>query len=188
MTTFAHVRIPLASTFLDYPSPSKNAVSVYIMGCGHKCKGCFNPLFADIDYSDNTMLITPDKLYENIVDKCKRNKTNRIVFLGGDPLYSTNALFLIELLKKLKDNYETCIYTGYTVEEVKKILPSNIYFTYLKCGKYELDKKQVSSKNDKYIQFSSSNQELYDSNYIQLSKKGKFIFDIHKICDEDELD
>lgn len=188
MSALARIRIPLKSTFVDYPDPCSNAVSVYMMGCGQRCNGCFNPLFFGKDYYEGTSTFTPEQFVKELTVTCNRNKTNKIVFLGGDPLFSTNAAFLMEVLELIKDDYETCIYTGYSIEEVKLIIPlARANFTYIKCGRYDLTNKRISTKTDKYIQFASSNQELYDSKFNKLSNQGKFIFDVNKICDEDEI-
>lgn len=187
MSLITRIRIPLQTTFLDYPDPVSNAVSVYFMGCEHKCKGCYNPLFQDPLYSVGTQIVAVEEFLPLLHRSCEKNKTDKIVLLGGDPLHILNISFVRKLLKEIKDTYNTCIYTGCGVEESKIIL-DEAPFTYLKCGQYDLTKKQNSTKTEKYILFSSSNQELYDSNYNLLSKDGKYIFDVNKICDEDDME
>ena len=106
----------------------------------------------------------------NIINIAKINKTNKIVLSGGDPLYGGNLDFTLRILKELK-KYDICIYTGCTIEYVKRM---QFYgFKYIKCGIYRSDLKQVSEKTDDYMQLASSNQNFYNDKYEQISENGR---------------
>ena len=78
------------------------------------------------------------------------------------------------VLDALNNKYDICIYTGNSIEEVKKHKVKN--FSYIKCGTYSEDKKQISGNTttdkDYIFTLASSNQNFYDSNYKLLSKNG----------------
>lgn len=158
--------IILEETYLDYPSPDGNSVIVYFTGCEHHCPGCHSPLLQKVDkYSESNK-----EILDKIVDYCKRADTNKLVFLGGDPLYKNN----IELTKFLVDNlnkmYDICIFTGYDIEYVKNLNLQGV--KYYKCGKFDQTKLRQSKKTDDEYILASPNQNFYDGNYNLLSKDG----------------
>ena len=95
--------------------------------------------------------------------------------MGGDPLFSKNIDFTRELLELTKNEFDICLYTGESVEFVKKYNIRN--FKYLKCGWYNENLKQESLKTNTYFQLASTNQCLYDSNYNILSKNGRYYYE-----------
>ena len=74
----------------------------------------------------------------------------------------------------LGETLDICIYTGYSIEKVKEMGVTG--FKYIKCGKFDCDHMQKSEKTDDYIQFVNKTQNLYDSDYQQLSYEGRFNF------------
>lgn len=91
--------------------------SLYFSGCNHKCKGCHN------QYSwnpHNGEKITYD-LLEKIANEINKNTMlDGITISGGDPLY--NPVDMLKVLKFLKEktNKNIWLYTGYTLEQIKK--------------------------------------------------------------------
>jgi len=162
-------------TFLDYPSNYGYSLSIYLLGCEHNCNGCQNkdlckPCIEESGYKETSY----EDLNLMIVDELKRNKTNKIVLLGGDPLYKNNLDFTRQFLLNYKDIYDICIYTGYEKDYVKS---NNIEgFKFLKCGKFKKELFIEPNKTDKYIQLSSSNQVWYNEKFKKISKKGKLNF------------
>lgn len=94
--------------------------------------------------------------------------------LGGDPLYPKNLEFVKELLIKLGDEFDFCVYTGYDPDYVKLNNVKN--FKYLKTGLYNEHFKQQSVKTDEYFQLASSNQEIYDKDFVLLTDGGRMYF------------
>jgi len=172
-----NIKFPITSTFLDYPDNESLAVIIYIMGCDNGCKNCHNPEFQDINYNIGTKNESYYYIAYNIIKNCSFFKTNKIVLSGGDCLYEKNVEITKKLIKELNFHIpylDICIYTGKDINYVKKLdLPK---INYIKCGKYIEELKQEVIKNDDFIQFASSNQELYDSEYNLLSKSGRFYF------------
>lgn len=165
---------PFTATWLDYPDNESIAIAVYIMGCEHFCKECSNPDFADMDYIIGTKELSLTDLYVKLLDVCCRNKTSRLVLIGGDFLYKNNLYFTKEFLKGYSREFEICIYTGYDIEYIKQYEIKG--FKFIKCGCFEKDNKILSEKTDEYLQFASTNQKLYDMNYNLLSDNGRYYF------------
>ena len=159
--------------FLDYPDNKSLAIVVYMLGCEHNCNGCQNLELQDINYSGyNVIEITLDIFKNHIERVTNENRTNKLVLSGGDPLNDNNLDFTKEFLKST--NFDVCVYTGYPIEYAQTLGLSN--FKFLKCGRYMSYLNQRSIKTDDYLQFSSKNQELYDSDFRLVSKNGKYYF------------
>ena len=161
---------PFTTSFLDYPDNSSLCISIYIMGCTNNCFNCQNPQFANHEYiSENTKKLNIFEIKKEIEIFAKRAQTNKICLMGGDPLSSFNINETRNLLIMLKE-FSVCIYTGHTIDYVKKTNISN--FKYLKCGSYIEELKQMPQKDNDRIIFASNNQELYDSNFNLISISG----------------
>lgn len=157
----------LEETWLDYPSPDGNAVIIYMTGCEHHCPNCHSPLLQEVrpyDEDKETMLA-------RIKNYAKRSDTNKLVFLGGDPLYKVNNLDLTTfLVNNLKDEFDICIFTGYDIEYIMQLNLKGV--KYWKCGTYDQTKARQSKKTDTEYVLASPNQDFYDSEYNKLSENG----------------
>jgi anaerobic ribonucleoside-triphosphate reductase activating protein len=144
-----------------------------LVGCGHYCLGCSNLQL--IEPTKDSIKLTVDDFILQLKDYSTRLRTNNISFLGGDPLYKDNLDFMNALIKEIKEQYNICIYTGYNINYVINFVEGG--FKFVKCGKYDIDLKQVSEKKDTYIKLASTNQNFYDANYKQISDKGVLYFE-----------
>ena len=168
----ADYTIQLEETFLDYPDPNVNAIIVYFSGCNHHCPGCHSPLLqADVNY-----LETKEIMCQRIIDFAKRADTNKLVFLGGDPIYSKNLALTIFLVNNLKNDFDICIFTGYDINYIKNIGLKGV--KYWKCGKFDQTKLRQSKKTDNEYILASSNQDFYDGEYNKLSNNGILTFNL----------
>lgn len=177
MTLQANVIEKFDISLIDYPDPKNWAVAIYFCGCDFKCSNCSNLSLRDPSYSEGCIHLNVTDFIQKIDYYANINQTNKLVFLGGDPLSimsANNAIFTQSVLLSLQDKYDVCIYTGHTIDYVKDIQLKG--FKFIKCGQYTEKLKIKSEKTDTYLQFASTNQELYDSNYKQLSKLGKYYF------------
>lgn len=159
----------ITESFLDYPDNSSLCVIFYMPGCSRNCRGCQNyTLKKEVEYEDI------DNLIELLKNKCKSSHTNKLCLQGGDPLFIKNIETTKYILNKLSDILDICIYTGANIEEVKKYNLKG--FKYIKCGEFDDSKFVGSKKTDTYIQFATTNQQLYDENLNLLSKDGIYNF------------
>lgn len=163
---------PFQASWIDYPDNESIAIPVCLMGCDNGCPKCQNPEFQNPNYSELTEELTVDELIEHLKVFAHRNRTNKIVLSGGDPLAPCNIEYTKDFLQKAK--FDICIYTGHSIDYVKE---HNIKgFKFIKCGKFDYSKFRESSKDDEKMVFASPNQELYDQNYNLLSKDGVYYF------------
>jgi anaerobic ribonucleoside-triphosphate reductase activating protein len=136
-------------------------------GCSSNCENCHNPELQEY-------IATSLDIHQELKLNCFRNKTNKIVLCGGDPLYPENLELTRKILHELSGEYDICIYTGYDIEMVRNLKLGG--FKYIKCGIFNNKLYIGSEKKEEYLQFASSNQKLYDADLNLLSKDGRFYF------------
>lgn len=97
-------------------------VSVFMQGCPHQCKGCFNP--ETWDFKGGRAIEDEQKEINNILNLINQNGVQRnLSILGGEPLHKNNISFVKNLLKQAKEKYptiKTFVWTGYLLEELDK--------------------------------------------------------------------
>ena len=95
-------------------------VSVFMQGCPHHCKGCFNP--ETWDFNGGRAIDDEQKEIDNILNLINQNGVQRnLSILGGEPLCETNLPFVKKLLYQAKEKYpniKTFVWTGYVLEEL----------------------------------------------------------------------
>lgn len=92
-------------------------VSLFVSGCRHKCKNCFNAVAWDFGYGDE---FTADTAAE-LIEAMSPDYIEGFSLLGGEPFEPENqaalAEFLCELKEKLPNKTVWC-YTGFTFEQL----------------------------------------------------------------------
>ncbi len=92
-------------------------VSLFVSGCRHKCKNCFNAVAWDFGYGDE---FTADTAAE-LIEATAPDYIEGFSLLGGEPFEPENqaalAEFLGEFKKKLPNKSVWC-YTGFTLEQL----------------------------------------------------------------------
>ncbi len=90
-------------------------VTLFVSGCTHHCKGCFNKETWDFDYGKPF-----DKSAEDyIIELMSKDYINGLTLLGGEPFEPVNQRGLVPFLKRVKETYpkkDIWCYTGYTYE------------------------------------------------------------------------
>lgn len=128
-------------------------VSLFVSGCTHHCKGCFQPETWDFDYGQNFCEETENE----IINALSPDYIDGLTVLGGEPMEIQNQKALLPFLKKVKLLYpekSIWIYSGYTFEELTGDLRSKCEETseilsltdVLVDGEFMLDKKNISLK------------------------------------------
>ena len=164
----------IVPSFIDYPDNESLCLCIVMMGCQHNCKGCQNPLFQNPEFSNGTRLVSVDNLIEELKTLCNRNRTNKVVLSGGDPLSVYNIAFTKEFLDKSSNIFDICIYTGYNINYV---IENDVKgYKFIKCGKFKQDEYRKSDKDDEKMIFASPNQILYDGDNKPLSENGIYNF------------
>ena len=90
---------------------------LFVSGCTHHCKGCFQPDTWDFDYGEEFT----DEVADKIVESLAPEYIEGLTLLGGEPMEEVNQAGLLPLLKKIRDRYgdtkNIWCYTGYTFED-----------------------------------------------------------------------
>lgn len=92
-------------------------VSVYLQGCPHHCKGCFNP--ETWSFTGGAPLTS--SIIDNIIESLTANGVQRnLCLLGGDPLCKENLPATCTLVMQAKEKTDSKIYiwTGYLYEQL----------------------------------------------------------------------
>jgi len=162
---------PFSTTWLDYPSVEDLAILVFFQGCSHNCKGCHNKENQKINSKDR---ISYSAFVELIRYYSEKNRTNKLVFSGGDCLHPANREFVKQFLKEYGKEYDVCIYTGYAKYYIEK--QGLVNFKFIKSGLYNEKEKQESLKTGEFMQLASMNQIVYNSNMEKVSERGRMLF------------
>ena len=144
-------------------------VSLFVSGCTHHCKGCFNEVAWDFDYGQPFTQQTIDQILEMM----KPGYIKGITLLGGEPFEPQNQPALVDLLRQIKAAYPektVWAFSGYLFD--KDILPGKLgdpdvttefikYIDVLVDGRFVLEKKNLSlrfrgSSNQRIIHVPSS--------------------------------
>ena len=129
-------------------------VSLFVSGCTHKCKGCFNEEAWDFKYGHEYTQNEEDK----IIELLKPDYIEGITFLGGEPFEYVNQKGILPLLRRIRKelpNKTIWCFSGYTFDtdilenmcnkykETKELIS---YIDVLVDGKFEIDKKNFKLK------------------------------------------
>ena len=98
---------------MDIDNAPGICVSLFVQGCSHHCKGCFNPETWD---PDGGMLFNR-RVEIQFLDMCQNKYIKNICILGGEPMDQPEDLLVI--LKKVKEvapDKGIWLWTGYTHE------------------------------------------------------------------------
>lgn len=90
-------------------------VSLFVSGCEHYCKDCFNSEAWDFSYGEHFTR----KTEEEILSALKPAYIKGFSLLGGEPFHPANQDALLSLLKRIKSEYpekDIWCYTGYIYE------------------------------------------------------------------------
>ncbi len=140
-------------------------ISLFVSGCTHRCKGCFNEVAWDFDYGEPFTQQTVD----TILDMLKPDYIQGLTLLGGEPFEPQNQPAIVELLRQVKENYpkkSIWAFSGYLFD--KDILPGRLgdpaitkeFLSYLDVL---VDGPFVEAKKNLMLRFrGSENQRLID--------------------------
>ena len=137
-------------------------VSLFVSGCTHHCKGCFNEVAWDFDYGEPFT----EEVMESILTMLRAPHIKGLTLLGGEPFEPQNQGAIVALLRRIKAEMpEKSIwaFSGYLFD--KDILSGRLgdtseYVSYLDVlvdGRFVEEKKNLS------LRFrGSENQRLID--------------------------
>ena len=140
-------------------------VALFVSGCTHHCKGCFNEMTWDFKYGKE---FGEDTVVE-IVEALKAPYIAGLTLLGGEPMEYVNQQGLLPLLRKVKNEYPNktiWCYTGYLFDKdilenfIDKYPETQEILSYLDVI---VDGEFIESQKDISLRFrGSSNQRIID--------------------------
>ncbi len=148
--------------------------SLFVSGCTHRCKNCFNEAVWDFNYGE----LFSQKQIDDILKSIEPSYISGLTLLGGEPMERANQKGIINLIRQYKKTFPDktlWCYTGYTYEvdlfeggrafgEYTKELLS--YIDVLVDGKFIQELYDISLKFR-----GSSNQRLIDVKKSQKENK-----------------
>lgn len=150
-------------------------VSVFVSGCRHHCKGCFNQIAWDFKYGKEFN----DQTIDEIIKDMDHDYIEGLSLLGGEPLEPENQGGLAKLVERVKEKYPNKNIWCYTGFDFEKDVMGKM------CKESQMTKKLVSNLDvivdgkfdetqmDKTLRFRGSrNQRIID---VQESMKENHI-------------
>lgn len=134
-------------------------VSVWVQGCPHHCKGCFNK--ETWDFEGGRKFICED--YSNILNMLDADGVKRnLSILGGEPMAKENVLevlYLIKYIKSHRPDTKVYLWSGYTYEQIQEMYGEDFlkgFVDVLIDGQFILEEKDLTlklrgSKNQRII-------------------------------------
>ena len=140
-------------------------ISLFVSGCTHRCKGCFNEVAWDFDYGQP---FTQETI-EEILNMLAPPHIAGITLLGGEPFEPQNQPALLDLLRQIKlkmPEKSIWAFSGYLFEKdilAGRLGPKEITQEFVSYLDVLVDGPFILEKKDLKLRFrGSSNQRLID--------------------------
>ena len=90
--------------------------SLFVSGCTHKCKGCFNKDYMKFNYGNRWTKAIEDNFIEIICEP----QIKGVTLLGGEPMDQVHDDDILNLVKRIKNEVgkNIWLYSGYTFEQI----------------------------------------------------------------------
>ena len=148
-------------------------VSLFVSGCTHHCKNCFNAIAWDFHYGNPFTIEVEDEIIKSL----KQSMITGLTLLGGEPMEPQNQEGLISFLRRVKKEVpekDIWCYTGYTLEKdiIKGKAHTAVTDEMLSYIDVIVDGKFIEELKDITLKFrGSSNQSVIDLKKTLLEKK-----------------
>lgn len=148
---------------------------LFVSGCTHHCKGCFQPETWNFDYGERYTKETEDEIIESL----RPDYVDGITLLGGEPFEPENQRELVKLLWRIKKELPqktVWSFSGFTYEELTGDSRAVCEVTNEMLSMLDVlvDGEFVEAKRNISLRFrGSENQRLIDMNKTR--KEGKIV-------------
>ena len=142
-------------------------ISLFVSGCTHRCKNCFNEVAWDFAYGKPF----DEETQSLILKELSSGYIAGLSLLGGEPLEPQNQEALYPFIKKVKEKYphkNIWCYTGFTFDEKSQMLKETHKNTAITKELIEMfdvlvDGAYIEELKDIRLKFrGSSNQRVID--------------------------
>ena len=121
--------------------------TLFVTGCTHNCKGCFNKELQDFEAGK----VWTQEDEDNFISYVKNDNVVGVNILGGEPMQQVMDDCLPNLLKRIKEETgkNIWLWSGYLLEEIlenekrKNILQ---YVDVLVDGRFDIGKRNINLK------------------------------------------
>ncbi len=162
--------------YIDVANGPGIRVSLFVSGCTHHCKNCFNAVTWDFNYGE----LFTEKQIDEILEYLKPDHIRGLSLLGGEPFEYTNQQGILPLVRRVRETYpdkDIWCWTGYDFEKdikeqmMKKWPETRELISYIDII---VDGKFVEDLKDLTLRFrGSSNQRIID---VQKSLRDDEVF------------
>ena len=139
--------------------------TLFVSGCTHHCKGCFQPETWDFAYGQEF----GDEAAEAIFESIEPSYIDGVTILGGEPMEPANQRALVPFLEQLRErfpNKTVWMYTGDTYESLvdeSSTRRTEVTDRLLSCVDVLVDGPFIEELKDISARFrGSSNQRIID--------------------------
>ncbi len=97
-------------------------VTLFVSGCTHHCKGCFQPETWDFDYG----VPYTDQTEDLIINRLAPEHIQGFTVLGGEPFEPVNQRGILKTIRRIRQKMpdkDIWVFTGYTLE--RDIIPED---------------------------------------------------------------
>ena len=140
-------------------------VTLFVSGCTHYCKDCFNSEAWDFYYGQEFTKETE----EEILKLLEPDYIVGLTLLGGEPMEPANQAGLLPFMKRVREHFKDksiWCFTGYDFEEdiLKKMFPSSqVTRELVPLFDVMVDGKFIAEKKNLRLKFrGSENQRILD--------------------------
>ena len=140
--------------------------SLFVSGCTHHCKECFNEVTWDFNYGYSFT----KEVEDDIIESLRPSYIKGLTILGGEPMEIVNQKVLRPFIERIKEELPIktiWIYSGYTLEQLldydNKRCHAEDTEAILKMIDVLVDGEFILEKKDITLRFrGSSNQRVID--------------------------
>ena len=134
-------------------------VSLFVSGCRHHCKGCFNPETWDFAYGKPFDAVAQEEVLRLLAP----DYITGLTLLGGDPLEVENTAALIPFVTQVRRRYPHKSIWCFTGDVYENLLKRTDARELLSCVDVLVDGPFVESQKNIMLRFrGSENQRLID--------------------------
>ena len=135
-------------------------VSLFVSGCRHHCRGCFQPETWDFSYGNPFTEETEREILEALAP----SYIDGLTLLGGEPMEPENQRVLLPFLRRVKETYPektVWCYSGYLLEQLRSTAACECTEEMLCLMDVLVDGEFVEAKKNLRLRFrGSENQRL----------------------------
>lgn len=137
-------------------------VSIFVSGCRHHCKNCFNQETWCFTYGS----IYDENAHNRLISSINKEFIEGLTILGGEPLEPENVSGVLSIVKDINMKFpdkNIWLYSGFTFEELQERREKEIELDeILKRINHLVEGRFVEGKKDLRLKFrGSSNQRIY---------------------------